>query len=308
MTAPHLPFAYVPRRPGRSRFVPVRGLQYHVTCWGDDIDPAQPPLVMLHGWMDVGASFQFVVDALPQHRYVVALDWRGFGRTQAPADTYWFADYLGDLDVLLDTLLPGRTIDLLGHSMGGNVAMLYAGVRPQRLRRLVNLEGFGMPRSRPQDAPARYAQWLDQLREPPALGSYDSVDGVSRRLMKNNPRLAADKAAWLALQWSERRGDGRWHLRAEPGHKGVAPQLYQADEVLAVWQRIEAPLLWIDGALTDMAGWWGQRYGREEFEARLATVRAPVERQRLAASGHMLHHDEPEALAAHIERFLAAAA
>ncbi|MFX9169537.1 alpha/beta hydrolase, partial [Acinetobacter baumannii] len=84
----------------------------------------------------------------------------------------WFPDYLGDLEVLLDALLPGQTIDLAGHSMGGNVVMMYAGVRPARIRRLVNFEGFGMPQTTPTQAPRRYAQWLDELKEPQRLRDY----------------------------------------------------------------------------------------------------------------------------------------
>ena len=145
---------YSVRRPARSSLLPVRNLQVHLHSWGDAglATAEQPPLVMLHGWMDVGASFQFVVDALAAlpaaPRWIVAPDWRGFGLTAAaPTDTYWHADYLGDLDGLLDALGIDGTIDLVGHSMGGNVATVYAGVRPERIRRLVNLEGFGMPQS-----------------------------------------------------------------------------------------------------------------------------------------------------------------
>ncbi len=73
-----------------------------------------------------------------------------FGQTSTPqADHYVFADYLADLDMLLDHYAPGQAVDLVGHSMGGNVAMMYAGVRPERIRRLVNLEGFGMPATPP---------------------------------------------------------------------------------------------------------------------------------------------------------------
>ena len=78
----------------------VRGLRYHILEWGDQrmVTPDRPALVMAHGWMDVGASFQFVVDELPSDRYAIALDWRGFGLTESPpaADCYWFPDYLGD--------------------------------------------------------------------------------------------------------------------------------------------------------------------------------------------------------------------
>ena len=304
--------AYVPRRPANSRLLPVRGLRCHCLVWGDPAQatPQRPLLVMTHGWMDVAASFQFVVDALAalegDARCVVAPDWRGFGGSRAPSgvDSYWFPDYLGDLDALLDALTPAAPVDLLGHSMGGNVVMSYAGVRPARVRRLVNLEGFGLPASKPQHTLRRIAQWLDELKTPMHLHPYADLDAVAARLLKNNPRLAHDKAAWLATHWAEPADDGRWHLRADAAHKRVNPVLYRVDEVLATWQAITAPLLWVEGADTDVAKWWGDRYPRAEFEARLAVVPA-VTRVRLEDCGHMLHHDQPGRLAAHLQRFLA---
>ena len=174
MTTPSPASPYAARRTARSSFVQLRGLRYHAHIWGDaSLASAQrPPLLLLHGWMDVGASFQFLVDELAQaegfDRWIIAPDWRGFGLTQTPpADTYWFPDYLADLDALLDAWLPAQQfpqIDLLGHSMGGNVVMSYAGVRPQRIRRLVNLEGFGMPATRASQAPTRYGRWMDELK------------------------------------------------------------------------------------------------------------------------------------------------
>ena len=131
---------YQPRQACASRFVELRGLRYHVRCWGEPAAGAVP-LVLVHGWMDVGASFQFLVDALAEQggapRVVYAPDWRGFGLTAAGGgDSYWFPDYLADLDALLDALAPAGAVDLLGHSMGGNVVMVYAGLRPHRVRRL----------------------------------------------------------------------------------------------------------------------------------------------------------------------------
>jgi len=298
--------AYLPRRRARSEFVRVRGLNHHINVWGDAslVTPERPALVMVHGWMDVGASFQFVVDALADDRFVIAPDWRGFGLTDTPgADCYWFPDYLGDLDVLLDTMLPEQRIDLVGHSMGGNVAMIYAGVRPARIRRLVNLEGFGLPGSKPEHAPRRYEQWLDELKEPPSLRSYPSLDAVAERLVKNNPRLAADKAAWLSGHWAQQRDDGQWHILGDPAHKRANPVLYRKEEVLECWRRIEAPVLWVEGDQTDVTKWWGNRYPREDFEARLAVV-PQVQRVLLTQSGHMLHHDQPETLAQHVSAFL----
>jgi pimeloyl-ACP methyl ester carboxylesterase len=149
----------------------------------------------------------------------------------------------------------------------------------------------------------RLAQWLDELRQPQALTSYADAAAVATRLIKNNPRLAADKAAWLATQWGERRADGRWHLRADAAHKRVNPILYRVDEVLATWRAIAAPLLWVDGADTDIAKWWGTRYSRAEFDRRLSEV-THVQRVTLGDCGHMLHHDQPQALAETLAGFL----
>ena len=305
MTAP-----YAPRRPAASRLLPVRGLTYHALTWGDAtlVSPACPPLLLLHGWMDVGASFQFLVDALAalegERRFVVAPDWRGFGHSdQGGSDSYWFPNYLGDLDALVDWLSPALPLDLVGHSLGGNVAMAYAGVRPERVRRLVNLEGFGMPATQPQQAPKRLAQWLDELKTPARLRPYADAAAVAALLMTTNPRLTPDKAAWLALQWSAPGEDGQWHLLADAAHKHVNPVLHRAEETVETWACITAPLLWVEGADTDVSKWWGNRYPRSEFEARLARV-PQVERETLADCGHMLHHDQPETLAARLLRFL----
>lgn len=308
------PSPYPVRRAARAAFLPLRHLRYHVHTWGDAAlaTPERPPLVLLHGWMDVGASFQFLVDALAEaegfERHVVAPDWRGFGLTETPgADTYWFPDYLGDLDALLDALLPAErfpAIDLLGHSMGGNVAMSYAGLRPQRIRRLVNLEGFGLPATQPHQAPKRLLQWLDDLKTPQALRDYAGLDEVAARLQKNNPLLTPDKAAWLAPHWSRQAADGRWQLLGDPAHKRVNPVLYRVDEVLETWKGISAPLLWAEGDLTDTTKWWGHRYSKDEFHARLAVV-PQVLKVVLSPCGHMLHHDQPQALAQHLRAFLA---
>jgi pimeloyl-ACP methyl ester carboxylesterase len=303
---------YATTRSARSRFLALRGLRYHLLEWGDasQASPQRPPLIMMHGWADIGASFQFVVDALAAvegfERHIIAPDWRGFGLSQAGgSDAYWFADYLGDLDALIDAVSPSAPIDLLGHSMGGNVVMSYAGARPARIRRLVNLEGFGMPRTRPEQAPKRLAQWLDDLKRPQAFKGFDSEADVARRLMTNNPRLRPEFAAWLAPHWAAIGSDGRWHVRCDPAHKRVNPMLYRVDEILATWAAIDAPVLWAEGELTDIGVWWGERFTKAEFHERLQVVRQ-VQCQVLPDCGHMLHHDRPRAVAEALAHFLQA--
>jgi pimeloyl-ACP methyl ester carboxylesterase len=298
---------YQPKRASRSEFVPIRNLRYHVRLWGQ-ARSGEPPLVLVHGWMDVSASWQFMVDALARDRLVIAPDWRGYGLTELPhTDNYWFPDYLADLDFLLDHYAGDTPVDLVGHSMGGNVVMLYAGVRPKRIRRLVNLEGFGMPATVPEMAPGRYAKWIDELkahrRGELALKSYATLDGVAERLMKNNRRLGADKAGWLAAHWARQDEDGRWHVRGDAAHKIVNANLYRVDEVLAIYRRIAAPVLAVEASDDSLAYWWKERYTLAEYHERLKAV-SDIRLGHIADAGHMLHHDRPGELAQLIEEFL----
>lgn len=280
-------------------FVDIRGLRYHVRRWPC---AGAPKIFFLHGWMDVSASFQFLVDALQGDWDIYAPDWRGYGRTEwARSDCYWFPDYIADLDFLLHHIEPDAPANLVGHSLGGNVVCLYAGIRPERVRRLVNLEGFGLPRSRPEQAPKRYGVWLDELHERPALRPYADFGALAERLRHNNPRLTPERAAFLAGHWGRRDREGSVVLRGDPAHKVANPLIYQYEEARACWQLVSAPVLWVDAAQSDTLKRM-KLDPREQAERRSAFKNLRYATVRDA--GHMLHHDQPEAVAALIEDFL----
>jgi pimeloyl-ACP methyl ester carboxylesterase len=282
-----------------SLFVDVRGLRYHVRSWGRD---GAPKVFVLHGWMDVSASFQFVVDALRQEWQVLAPDWRGFGLTGwSGVDSYWYPDYLGDLDRLLAHFQPEEPVNLVGHSMGGNVACIYSGVRPHRIRRLVNLEGLGMRASKPGDAPRRYLQWLDQLQVTQRFRDYASFADLAARLRERNPRLTLERADFLARHWGGEREDGRVELRSDPAHKRVNPVLYRGEEVAACLNNVSAPVLWVQGEVSDLPNRF--RLRPDELSERKACIRNMSEVS-IPGAGHMLHHDQPESVAHALEDFL----
>ena len=286
---------YQAQRICKSEFVGIRGLRYHVRIWEPSAQPL--PLVsvfLLHGWMDLSASFQFLVDCLPANWRLIAPDWRGYGLTQRPeADCYWFPDYLGDLDALLDHYAPEGQCNLIGHSMGGNVGALYSGIRPARVARLVNLDGIGLSPSDADDAPARYAQWLDEIKAGTSIRPFETNLAVVERLMRNNSRLRLEFAQFLAQHWASSQADGKFRILGDPAHKIVNPVLYRVDEVNACWQRIRAPVLWVFAEHNPRRK---LLITSDEYQRRLKYIDR-LETITLAGAGHMMHHDRPEALA-----------
>jgi pimeloyl-ACP methyl ester carboxylesterase len=311
---------YTVKREPRSEFIPIRNLNYHVLVWGDTSSNL-PPLVLMHGWMDVAASYQFVIDSLSEaffaNRLIIAADWRGYGKTHskttgAKVDNYWFPDYMADLDFLLDHYSPSKPVDLVGHSMGGNIVMMYSGSRPERVRRLVNLEGFGMSTTAPDQAPGRYAKWMDELKKLHRgeldLTAYDKADGVARRLMKTNPRLARDdagkaKANWLARHWAAENADGKWEILGDPAHKITNANLFSVPEALELYKCITVPVLVVEASDDSLSQWWSGKYTLAEFHERLKSVPNCTVKV-VQDAGHMMHHDKPEELAGMIEGFV----
>jgi len=208
---------------------------------------------------------------------------------------------MGDLDRLLAHFEPDRPVVLVGHSMGGNIASMYAGVRPERVSRLVNLEGFGMSRTEPAKAPERYAKWLAQLADKPGFRDYADFNELAARMRAGNPRLSEARALYLAQHWGGQNAAGRVELRSDPAHRMINPVAYQLEEAMACWRNVAAPVMWIDGAESKTME--RMRINGDDHEARKACFRN-LSAHTVAEAGHMLHHDQPERLAELIGTFL----
>ena len=285
-------------KPSQSHFHDIHGVRYHVRTWGE---AGRPQLFLLHGWMDVSASFQFLVDCLERDWHVIAPDWRGFGLSGWAREGYWFPDYYADLDALLCLYQPDAPVFLVGHSMGGNIACTYAGLRPERVSKLVTLEGLGLPRMAPEIAPKRYREWLDAQIEPPSFAPYKTYAELAARLTRSNPRLADDKADFLARQWGHE-VEGRVVLKSDPRHKARNPYLFRVDEAIAIWRCITAPTLLVTGKDSHIHGWLKDKPG--ELAERKAAF-GDLREVELEDCGHMMHHDQPQRVAQLIEAFLA---
>jgi pimeloyl-ACP methyl ester carboxylesterase len=276
----------------RERRLSIRDVDYCVHEWGNDRSPL---LFYLHGWADTGSTFQFVVDALAENWFVVAPDWRGFGRSRCQCESYWFPDYLADLHEIVAQYSPDQALQMVGHSMGPNIAALYAGIYPERVRALVNIEGFGLPDSDPDDAPHRYREWIDAGATAPSFSDYSGFSALAHRVQKRSPNIAADRAEFVAREWGFEAADGRVHLRADAKHKMPNAVLYRRAEADACWRNVRADVLLVSGDQSEFMVRFNAS-GNLPFAARKSVV--------IEGAGHMIQFEAAGELAASIENFL----
>ncbi len=282
----------------RSEFIRIRGLRYHVRRWGS---PDRPMIVLGHGWLDVSATFHYLVQPLLDRWQVVAPDWRGFGHTQWPQDGYWFPDYVADLDALIAHYAPAdEPIRLVGHSMGAQITSLYAGLRPERVEKFVCLDGLYLPDMPPELAPKRLRRWMQLWPGETRDRVYPSFEVLARRVRAKHPRLSPERALFFARCWGAEDGHGQIRLLADPKHHLPFAALYRVAESMAVWQCITAPTLFIDAANSEFTG----AIPADDAARRRACFSKRSEIS-IADAGHMLHFDAPEATGAAIAAFLA---
>ena len=284
----------------RSSFIDVRGLNIHCRAWGEE---GAPKLFLLHGFQDVSAAWQFTVDAFERGWHVIAPDWRGYGLSEwNKSGCYWAADMIADLEVILDTFEPEFPARVVAHSMGANIAALYAGVRPQRIHRFVNIEGYGGQPTFAEEAPRRISKWMQQIARGDRQRPYDSYEEFAERMMVENPHLTPERAVFLAQHWGQREPDGSVTRRADPAHKFAAPMVISFEEACACWSGIEAPVLWVEGSESLNAE--NAARDPDRSQARQAAYRTATGIERVPGAGHNVHHDQPEALARLIDGFV----
>ena len=283
----------VPRRSVRHV---VRSVNYHINEWGN---PEHPLLFLLHGWGDAGSTFQFLVDALKQDWFVVAPDWRGFGESEHTGPAYWFPDYVADFDAVLNEYSPDEPVRILGHSMGANIGALYAGIFPGRVAGLINIEGFGLTNKSPDDAPANFRRWIERSRKPDPYSSYSSFEDLAARIEKRTPHLTSERALFVARQWGREDSAGGVAIKADPAHKLPNAVLYRRAESEACWREVTAPVLLVVGDESEF---------KEGAQSWLDTDPASLTFQSMTVAtigkaGHMIHFEQPEALAHEAEAF-----
>ena len=287
---------YQLKKTPRLEDISINGLRYRVNTWGER---GATPLFLLHGWMDTGMTFQGVVDAFTQDWLVIAPDWRGFGDTEWSKGGYWFPDYLADLDALINFYSPSAPVRIAGHSMGGNVCWLYAGIRPERVSHAISIDVFGLQDTAPELAPVRYRQWLDQLLETQQFAEYENIEHVKLQLNRLAPGIDDEYAGFIAEQWSKQTA-GKYLLRGDPKHKRVNPVLYRREEARSCWRNITARTCLILAKGSKFHQQYYEEGGCEDCRSCFNNLTEVV----IEDSGHMLHWEQPRQLALEIEGFL----
>ena len=275
-------------------------LEHHVLEWVPRSPSASAgpfaarTVVLVHGFMDAGGTWDLVAPALAaQGLRVLAPDMRGFGDgARAPKGSYYhFVDYVFDLADLVDALAPGEPIALVGHSMGGTIATLFAGTFPERVARLAVIEGVGPPDNPFEVGPIRMRGWIEQVRASRARGHSQptfSPDDALRRLAANHQGVAEEVLAHRLPHLAADAGAGRvaWHF--DPLHRTTAPMPFFANLLIEFIKKVTCPVLFVSG---------GPKGYHPPDEAQRLAAFAHLHRAELPEAGHMVHWTQPEALA-----------
>jgi pimeloyl-ACP methyl ester carboxylesterase len=276
-----------------SHKVLANGLEQHVLEWPSRGPAPGPTVLLLHGYMDAAATWQPVAPALTAQGFrVLAPDLRGYGDgARVPAGGYYhFADYVFDVADLVDQLVPaGTPLIVVGHSMGGTVANMYAGTFPERVARLVLLEGAGPPDNPHEVAPDRMRKWVEDVRAVRArpVRRMASREEALRRLVGNHPRVAEEVLRERLDALARELPDGGLAWKYDPLHVTRSPMPFFSAGWTAFARRITCPVLFVSGG---PLGWHP-----EDEEARVRAF-ATLQRAEIPDAGHMMHWTEPAKL------------
>ena len=268
-----------------------RGLTLRICEWGEP-RPGVLPKLVLHGYLEQGAAWHAVATHLGGH--VFAPDHRGHGLSEhvGAGGFYHFWDYISDVDALVTHL--GGKVDLIGHSMGGTIASLYAGARPETVRKLVLIEGLGPPDASAESPTERARLFLLHRRHLPDHSPVADLDDAVRRMRKFNPRLPLETAQALAARILRPRPEGGLTWTWDPQHRSRSAIPFVAANFAQFLAAIDAPTLLIDGA---------HGFSVPDADWRASHLKN-AQRVRIDDAGHLLHHDQPAELARVIVAFL----
>ena len=269
-----------------SHFFYSHRLKLQFWDWGSE---GKPPLILVHGGLDHARSWDWVAKALRDDFHVYAVDLRGHGNSAwAPGALYSVVEHMLDLSALADVILrehPGP-LHIIGHSLGAVTTLLYAGVYPERVKKLVAIEGVGLPiQESKYPASQRIRRWIDKVRatESRTPHSYPNLGEAVKRMKEANPFLTDTVAAHLTMHGTNWNADGSLIWKFDNYARLFPPYWVEAEDADEVLRRITCPTLLF---------WGRQSFAKDPDEDPLAAVIAHHRVVKVDQAGHWLHHDQ----------------
>lgn len=230
-----------------SNYIELRGLKFHYLTWGDK---NKPILFMLHGFMDQSHAFDLIADELKNDFYMIAWDARGFGKTDRvhASGYYHFWEYIYDLELFINSFT-NEKVTFIGHSMGGIIASIYAGIYPERVSKIVNMEGWFLNKSTFEDSPERAKMWIEGMKSLKQPKPLKNLDDAYNRVRLNDP-FTEEKFIRHWINENTQIIDNELYWRHDNLHKTVAPQIGYLEQIKIFWERINCPILLLKGNKT----------------------------------------------------------
>jgi len=273
-------------------------LKLHFWDWGHD-DKKKPSLILVHGGLDHARNWDWVAPVLREHFHVFAIDLRGHGNSAwSPGALYTIAEHVLDLSALAD-IINDFPIYLVGHSLGGIIVLQYSGIFPERVKKVVAIEGLGPPPTHRIFNPAsqRLREWIDNVRsaERREAKTYPTLESAVARMMEANPHLKPEVAQSLTLHGTNWNADGSLIWKFDNFARPFAPYGHNIEDAKEILGCIECPVLLF----------WGKESWALDPETDNRT--APIRNHRLIKvdnAGHWVHHDQLELFLEETLKFL----
>jgi pimeloyl-ACP methyl ester carboxylesterase len=282
-----------------SRIYFSQRLRLHYVDWGN---ASAPPLVLVHGGRDHCRNWDWVAEALRADWHIIAPDLRGHGDSEWSKDgTYMMAGYVYDLAQLIhqQQLAP---VTLLAHSLGGNIALRYAGLYPESVARLIAIEGLGpspkmLAERNARGFPDRMRAWIEEQRSLSGRlpRRYASIEDAWKRMQEENKHLSPAQARHLTQHGVNQNEDGTYSWKFDNYVRASPPYDMSGREVRYLWSRIACPTLLLYGKES--------RAGNPADDGR-AQLFTQARVAGLDGAGHWLHHDRLDEFLRVVREFL----
>lgn len=278
----------------RSEYYESQRIKLHYAVWGDD---GKPPLLLIHGGMDHCRNWDYVAERLQARYKIYAPDLRGHGDSGwAIGGMYSIPEFTLDIATLAN-MIPGK-LTVIGHSLGGAIALQYAGTVPDRIHKLVSIEGWGPPLVEHQPAHKRMMQWIEQMHDIEKRNPkrYPTIEEATKRMLDVNAFLTPEMARHLTVHGANTNEDGTFTWKFDNYVRIRSPYEFNLDDAMVIWSQISAPTQLIKGA---------ESWAVDPEKTGRADVIRDHESVIIEKAGHWVHHDQFEVFMQHVERFLA---